>query len=737
MATIWLTVNGLLVSGSRRVARRIDPNACTIERALHALVIGISVLIAGGITCGVAGILSGPSLIAVVGTLAIIGHLVAASGTELRLLSRAAERPVDLPVSRNAVATPSRGERIERRILMVVCVFVTAYLLAHMTLDGLLKFPTDFDSLMYHIPMIDEWLQARSLYAPDSAYWWSPGNSELLGLWCVAPFSGDFLIALNNLPTMALWVVATLSIGHSLELDRRWSKLAVLAVLAVHTSFLETDDASNDLALVAFFSSSAAYALRYARTGRRCDLVLGGLSLGLLLGVKYFSVGYLALVAGIWAAGTLLRRGLQPAIRDVFILGLAAAPTGAYWYVRNTIVSGSPIYPMGLTGSTPAVGYPINVSTTSLWGNPDPSRWGLAVGALWQMTGPCHYVAVLGLPLVVAWILGVALRSYRRAGLAPHCWNTVTLALLILGSGTIFLITPFSIEDQPGTLNHLRWAAAPARYGLSFLSFALIGWIVGLERFSTRLDDHYAAGTAAGRTPKRRFETIFAVLIAALIVWQWGQRLQYAGGELDVAYGLLLALSLALWAWILRLLYDAVVRRRFAKFAFWTAAITLAVIGVASVGQRWHAEFGQHYNGYFGTRLFTQLGKQYSKVDRICVLDLRIYPFFGSARERRVCRPRYVESQEWLIDYLRGHDLTLVATHRGRDLVFDMYRDVPAWLKREPELFREVLHGADHVIYHCEFKPDEMTDPQISGDVSEMESDDTRDRNSDPQFVDR
>jgi len=64
---------------------------------------------------------------------------------------------------------------------------------AHMALNGLAKLPTDFDSLAYHLPTIDEWIKDHSLYAPRCAHWSNPSNYALLCYWCVASFSGDYL----------------------------------------------------------------------------------------------------------------------------------------------------------------------------------------------------------------------------------------------------------------------------------------------------------------------------------------------------------------------------------------------------------------------------------------------------------------------------------------------------------------------------------------------------------------
>ena len=42
-------------------------------------------------------------------------------------------------------------------------------------------------------------------------------------------------------------------------------------------------------------------------------------------------------------------------------------------------------------------------------------------------------------------------------------------------------MTPFAVEDDPGTLNQLRWKYCPARYALCFLSLTIIGLAVVLN----------------------------------------------------------------------------------------------------------------------------------------------------------------------------------------------------------------------------------------------------------------
>jgi hypothetical protein len=671
MAVPWLAVNGLLIRASWSLASALDPRGSQADRMMHALVIGLSLIVAAAVVLGTIGWLSGLPLLSMVACTAI-------------LLEKA------FP------AQPSVNHEFQPRLrwAQVMWGIASAWLVSHLIVDGLFKFPTDWDCLMYHIPMVDEWLQARSLYAPDSSYWWSPGSSEVLGLWCVAPFSGDFLIALNNLPAMALWVVATLSTARSLGMSTAGSHLTAIAVVAVHTSFHETDDASNDLLLAAAFMSSIAYLLCDLRNPRPTVRLLGGLSLGLLAGVKYFSVGYVVLVLGVWGIAALLRSQQSSMWRALAELIAATLPAGAYWYLRNLVVSGTPFYPMAIGGASPAVGYP-NVGTTSLWGNPNPARWSLVMPSLWEMTGPVHWAAVIVAPTVIFGLIAAALWISKDAMSTFERWRGPIFAALMAGCGLLIVLTPFAVEDQPGTLNHLRWAYTPVRYGLCFLSLAVIGLYLSLE-FVTRQGIALWRGSCSERvaldlgdkTLCGKLARLEFGAAAAIVAWQVYLRFRRGALELEVIDSMLVAFVIGLVV-----LIWSFTRARLTEPRVWRcsiAATSVAIILAASVGflsHRWHADFDRHYDHFFNTTIFSKLRSDFADADRICVLDPRHYAFFGSSRQRQICRPRYIASVDELIDYLDKRRVRYVATQNGYESKFYLYQGAPRWLRERPRQF--------------------------------------------------
>jgi hypothetical protein len=243
-AVAWVGVNAQTVFAAWRVGGRLFPDDDYAGRVLHATVLWCAAVVLVLTLLGAVGLLSGISML--LGMAAVsLGALKFAGPTN---------EPGEVDgTSRTWTGLPP----------VILWSLLFGLLCGHAVMHGVLRFPTDFDCLMYHMPLIDCWLQSGNLYVPDDMNWFFSANSELLGTWMVGPFSGDFLIALNNVPVMVVWAAAGVSLGRQLGLTGWWPHLAALSMLCVHITLLETDDASNDLMVVAFYLAAATYTVRY------------------------------------------------------------------------------------------------------------------------------------------------------------------------------------------------------------------------------------------------------------------------------------------------------------------------------------------------------------------------------------------------------------------------------------------------------------------------------------------
>lgn len=648
---VWLACNVVLVKALWQLIKRYFPADSIGQRILHTSVAACASILTVLIVLGAFRCLSGVTMLVSIGILA--------SG--MLLVSRPEAWHTPSPRTRDSglsqVTTGSFW-------VVLFCLFC-----GHVTVHGLLRFPTDFDTLMYHLPLIDHWLQARSLYVPQSAFWSHSANSELLGAWMTGAFSGDFMIALNNLPVVVVWTSAGIEILRQCGLPRKWRDIGAATMLCVHTTLHETDDASNDLMVVAFCLATAAYTLRWFRSHSRRDLVLLGISLGVLAGTKYFAVGYAVVCVGVFGVAVVLRDGWISSLRTAVLPLTAAAPCGVYWYLRNWFVTGLPLYPMGVAGATEQMLYP-NVWGTTFAGNDDPMLLQDGLAAVWKMGGPVHLGVVVLLPALVVFLLIQAVRLRRLDSEAPHWLVPFAMALWLAGSALVFLLTPFAVEDQPGTLNHLHWAYTPVRYGLCFLSFGTLSFYVSIHVLS------------------RRWTRVNAMCLALLCIatgWQAIHRL-WSASEYDFLTSAIVGISCML---VFELACLAVpwmsLRSRLAATLATGAALAIAV-GVLS--PRWHEGYADHFNRLLSTDAFRLIERKYPKGTRICVLDSRPYPFFGSYRQNTIVQPRSFRAVADLRRILGDHQIVLVVAKTHQNTIISRYRGAHAALSGDSRHYR-------------------------------------------------
>lgn len=186
----WLAATGGLLWSSNRLSRWFFPQERWDARLLQILLFSWAQIVLLAVGLGLGGQLYPMGLLA--------GALVL-SGVCYWLTSSLPDCSAE-----ELTEDDSRsywGERLRQGIWALAL----AFLLARVIEGEFWRFPSDWDTLTYHLLLVVQWLQRHSLYAPDEGNWANPGNNELIGLWCVAPFSGDFLISLTICRRLSCW----------------------------------------------------------------------------------------------------------------------------------------------------------------------------------------------------------------------------------------------------------------------------------------------------------------------------------------------------------------------------------------------------------------------------------------------------------------------------------------------------------------------------------------------------
>lgn len=719
-AAIWFAINLFAVAAAHRLARQTFPTDTRQQLAMHMLVVLWATIAAGSQLLGALGALGAVSLGITVSAVSLAVHLALARRSRIT-------SPTNEDSALDCASTDSRLREkfgggigsasefsrilLRGRYMVAVLIWVPlAAVAVAIVVVRLLRFPKHWDDLMYHLPLVNHWLQVDALYVPGCCEWYNPGNGELLGLWLVAPFSGDFWIGAANLPIACLLALSTLELGRCLNIAPLARHGTAVAALATNVVLTQIADLENDLAVVAVFTAALAYGARFARDGRRPDCWWAAIGLGLLAGVKYYALGYAAIASTALFAVVCAKWGAGSAMRFMWRVISATLLLSGYWYARNWIVTGTPFYPLGFSNATDVLDSvrPGTFETTFL-GNGRIDLWLQYVDALGQVAGPCQVAAFVLAPSLALWMaFNCLVRLWRQEARSDVLTLRLTLAALLLGGVLVFALTPFAVADHDGSVINgaftvVRYSQCSVLLSLLVLSVLLTDMGVRAKRCLRR----WQWNPDTSESGLRRHSTGFVAYGCAVagkfagVVWTLAAVAQMISRcrvfvDLDTAF---VAVDTAL-AMLLLCVFGAppAIQRRMAAVGL-AAAFALATTSSAWLSARWHGGYATNYDRQFFTHVFTGLQGATSPPRAIAVADYRYYPFFGSRRQFRAHRPFRIASRQELFSYVRDNEVDVLAAVRRDHFKFGRYRRVSDWIAERPDLFRKIAAGGSFDVY--------------------------------------
>lgn len=230
LALFLVSVWGLLAF----IMRRTFPQSGNMVRCAAALVLLWSVVVACSFGLSLLGLMAGFWLWVAVPLVLLCVALI----LQWRL-----DDESDVVDSRNELANADHGWTTWIRPIDGVWALVISYVFVF----GLFQLPVDWDTIAYHLPIVDHWIQSGDLCVQDSAFWYVPGNNELLAYCLCCGFDGDFLAQLHNLLPATLLVVVLITLCRELQLDHRLMWLVVLSVVFTQPVLRQIISAENDI----------------------------------------------------------------------------------------------------------------------------------------------------------------------------------------------------------------------------------------------------------------------------------------------------------------------------------------------------------------------------------------------------------------------------------------------------------------------------------------------------------
>ena len=285
----------------------------------------------------------------------------------------------------------------------------------------------------------------------------------------------------------------------------------------------------------------------------------------------------------------------------------------------------------------------------------------------------------------------------RRKSLPP----AFALSLAVVGTCALWLIIPMSVEDQPGTLNHLRWGYTPIRYGLPFFASAWLLNVAGIERWSRGLSlcKRRTLGVSMSGLLFIQFgwlfyrsaislATLLAVMVAGLLfvaVTELAQRFAVMRngerqGTVLAQMGHFATQNATFATRCSTEDHGGHTRddgeRRSTRLRLTLALMTLLFVCVATCGLsvRWHRGFRRHFDAYEQTKLHSVLdsGRHF-----VIALTNRVYPFFGSRRHNSIQQPMRFCSTDEVFELAKQGNSPVIVTRVDNHRISSRYR--PCW----------------------------------------------------------
>ena len=249
----------------------------------------------------------------------------------------------------------SAGLFLRREKSALVVLLLVVWILLGFTIAALAEPSSLWDALAYHLPTAADWMQSQRLqpsYVPwaEIANSYFPGNGELLYLWALAPFRNDLLV---RIVSVCMWLVLAIALSRvcrKVGASGQASAAATILFLFTPIVLSQATELTLDMTSTAIFLLALGHLLEFEQSRRLESVVLLSVASGLFLGVKYSGPAYLLLLFfGLIATLVWRGWGKSPSLAVIdccVVFAIGTTMFGGYWYIRNLVFTGNPVYPL-------------------------------------------------------------------------------------------------------------------------------------------------------------------------------------------------------------------------------------------------------------------------------------------------------------------------------------------------------------------------------------------------------
>lgn len=255
--------------------------------------------------------------------------------------------------------------------LLLTLYSLAAIFLAWVLFLGVIFPPVDWDGNAYHLSYAADLVQNHNLYDVPTSMIWIPAypkGGEFIQAWTLLLSHNDTLVDLTQLPFLVLGIVSLYAVARNVGISKRSARYVALLFSFTPSALNQLTTGYVDVMMATTFFAGLALVLQ--RNYRKLDFLLIGIIFSLLISIKSSGIYMVAILLlpvlfNLYGQHRLaLKRYALPAL-------LTASPSvfGLYWYIKNWILYGSPIYPFGF-----------QIAGRTLFHGLNYAQWSSAVG---------------------------------------------------------------------------------------------------------------------------------------------------------------------------------------------------------------------------------------------------------------------------------------------------------------------------------------------------------------------
>jgi hypothetical protein len=257
------------------------------------------------------------------------------------------------------------------KILISIFVLLTASIF-WIILQGYLLPSYTWDALWYHLPIVGNIMQSGAIREiPVNSFIEQfinifPKNIELFFLWNIIFLKSDVIVDLSQLLFTVAGVFTVYSLALKLNINEKYAVYSGLLFFFTPIIILQSTTNYVDVAIAVLFLLAINFLIiagdgtdndLYLRI-RKLSVVIAGLTTGVLFGAKGSGPLFVSILTAAILVQEVVRNKRTQSSTRAMITALSYSALyflvpvlllGGYWYIKNWVVYGNPVYPMAIS----------------------------------------------------------------------------------------------------------------------------------------------------------------------------------------------------------------------------------------------------------------------------------------------------------------------------------------------------------------------------------------------------